>query len=107
MSQVLIILFIITKPIYLYELGRSQDENEWIAIVVSSEGMIVRVGKGVTTAAECNWIKMWFTTHPPNTIPPRVAENPPWRHAGSDSTSTKSTTAERRRKSRNRDIDPI
>jgi hypothetical protein len=41
------------------------------------------------------------------TIPPRVAENPAWRHAGSDSTTTMSTTAKRSRKSRNRDIDPI
>jgi hypothetical protein len=35
-----------------------------------------------------------------------VAENPAWRHAGSDSTTTKSTTAKSRTKSRNRDIDP-
>jgi hypothetical protein len=35
-----------------------------------------------------------------------VAENPAWRHAGSDSTITKSTTAKRRTKSRNRDTDP-
>jgi hypothetical protein len=39
-------------------------------------------------------------------IPPHVAENPACRHAGSDSTKTKLTTAKKRRKSRNRDIDP-
>jgi hypothetical protein len=35
-----------------------------------------------------------------------VPENPACRHAGRDSITTKSTTAKRRRKSRNRDIDP-
>jgi hypothetical protein len=41
-----------------------------------------------------------------NTIPPCVAENPAWRHAGSDSTITNSTTAKIRTKSRNKDIGP-
>jgi hypothetical protein len=40
------------------------------------------------------------------TIPPRVTENPACRHAGSDSTTTKSTTAKRCTKSRNSDMAP-